>query len=687
MRNRVKLCLHLFVFILLVAFWLGSAGLAAGASYTKYATLADQSPDGSWSSPNNVLGPPNDSYSACAIYWGEWIWGGGFAAESGTINGVVINVRYKIDVPAVDDTTTLKYSLDSGVSFGATQLTWVPGDPSWTEKSIDVTSDTSVNGGSWDWADIGNLRIYIQNTLVGANDPTYVKVDALYVTITATQSTATTTTTPQFGFSVSASPTSLSVQQAGSSSTSVSVKLDSGTAKAVLLSGSWVGTAPSGVTPSLGPTSGTPSFSSTLSFSATVDATVGAFTYRVVGIGEELTRTADVPITITKLAPPVAPVLVSPDNGVTLDTNAPTFDWADVADAKTYTLQMATDENFLYIELTKTANESTAAISQAEALSYGTLYYWRVRGTNAAGVGNWSPIREFTAKLGAPKVSSFQIDSGSRYVNSTNVQLSIAALNSTQMSFSSDGIAWGEWEAFQSSKSYTLSPADGTKNIYVRVRDAVGNIGQSVTSSVILDQTPPVTTCFLSGDLEGDAYKGSVAVTLSVEEVTSGVGETKYRIDNGEWKTGSTFVLARDGRHTIEYYSTDAAGNSEAAKVLEVTVFTPTIIPPIVSQYWWVILPAIVAAGVVSTFVIRRTKLAGRLKKIKKEKAQLPRLKREAETKYFKDGSISRETYDTMVKDYQRRKADLKKEERMLRTKAKSKGKELKAERGGKSAP
>lgn len=59
----------------------------------------------------------------------------------------------------------------------------------------------------------------------------------------------------------------------------------------------------------------------------------------------------------------------------------------------------------------------------------------------------------------------------------------------------------------------------------------------------------------------------------------------------------------------------------------------------------------------------------------------------EAETKYFKKGSISRDTYDTMVKDYQRRKAELEKEERMLRAKVKGKGKELKAKKGGKSAP
>ncbi len=659
--------------------------LAAGDSFTKYATLAGSHPEDDWSSPNNVLGAPNGAYSACLLQWEEWIWGGGYATETGTISGVVIKVMYKVDNPAVDDTMTLKYSLDGGTSFGATQLTWVPTDTSWVEKSLDIMSDTSVNGGSWDWTDIGNLRIYIQNTVVGNSDgQIYTFVDALYVTVTTGTSTTTSPPAPppaaqQFDFSVSVSPASLSVQQSGSVSATVSAKLASGSAQPVLLSGSWVGTAPTGVTPSFSPPSGTPNFSSTLTFSTMLGATTGTFTYKTIGISGGITHTANISLTITKLMSPAAPTLVSPDNGVTIDTNAPTFDWADLAVVTSYTLEVATDDNFSHIIITKTTNESAAAISQAEALSYGTLYYWRARGTNAAGVGDWSPARAFTSKQDAPKVSSFQIASGSKYVNSTEVQLSITALNSAQMSLSSDGITWGEWMTFQSSKSYTLSPPDGIKNIYVRARDAAGDIGQSVMSSLILDQTPPITTHFLSGDLEGDAYKDSVVVSLSVEEVTSGVRETKYRIDNGEWETGSTFVLAKDGRHTIEYYSTDVAGNNEAAKTIEVTVFTPTIIPPIVSQYWWVILPVIVAAGVVSTFVIRKARRAGRLKRIKKEKAQLPKMKREAETKYFKDGSISRDTYDAMVKDYQRRKAELEKEERMLKVKAKPKVKEREA--------
>jgi len=669
--NRLKFLPLSLVGLLVTMLCLSMVPLVSAESFTKYATTSGGE---GFASPQNVTGPPDGARSESWMGNEGYLWAGGYATEGGTITGVVINVMYRVDIPAVDDTTTLKYSLDGGVSFGSYKLTWVPKDTSWTVKTLDITSDTSVNGGSWDWTDISNLRIYVQNTVVGGGDWPYddatVQVDAFYVTITTSTGTATTPAPAAFNFTLSASPASLTVQQTDSVSTTVSVKLTSGTAETVLLSGLWVGTTPSGVTPSLSPPSGNPNFSSTLAFSASLTATTGTFTYQVKGIGGSVTRTVNVSITVTKLTPPVAPALLSPDNGATLDTNTPTFDWADVV-ASTYTLEIATDEDFSHVILTKMSNESTVTLSQLEALSYGTLYYWRVRGTNAAGVGDWSPIRLFAAKVGAPKVLGLKIEAGARYVNSTTVQLSITALNAAQMSFSSDGITWSDWEDFQSTKSFTIPPPDGTKSVYVRVRDAAGDIGQSFMSSVILDQTPPVTAHFLSGDMEGDAFRGSVVVTLSVEDLTSGVLETRYRVDNGEWKTGNTFVLAKDGRHTVEYYSTDAAGNREAPKVFEVTVFTPTAIPPVILQYWWAILSIIVVVGIVTTFAFQRMRVASRLKQIKKEKAELPKLKRQAEIKYFKEGSISRETYDKLIAEYERRRAELEKEERLLRERAK----------------
>ncbi|MGQ9787844.1 MAG: OmpL47-type beta-barrel domain-containing protein [Candidatus Hadarchaeaceae archaeon] len=671
--SRMKAMQLVFALSIVAMVCLSKAPISAAASYTKYATTADTD---SFGDIYGVLGPPDGVYEEDLIEGGGYILGGGFGTGSGTITEVIIGVRYQVDVPAVDDTLTLKYSLDGGATFGSASLVWIPTDTDWAEKSLDITSDNSVNDGSWDWSDIKNLQIWLQCTPVGAGDQSMVRVDSFSVFLTTSAVNTQTSTSPpihSFDFSLSTLSSKLSVQRSDSVSTTIEVKLVTGFPKLVLLSGVWVGTPPSGVVPILSQLSGVPDFSTTLTFSTNPEGTVGSFTYQVKGISGTIVKTLDITINITELMSPAPPMLLYPDDGVALDTVTPTFDWADIV-ASTYNLEIATDREFTHVILTKITMESTATLSQHEALSYGTTYYWRVRGANAAGVGEWSPTRSFIAKVAAPKVLGLRIAEGAQYVNTSKVQLSISAINAAQISFSTDGIAWGAWEEFQPTKIFELPPSDGPKNVYVRVRDAAGDIGQSVLASVVLDQTPPTTRHFLLGSLEDDAYRSSVAVILSAADPTAGILETRYRIDNGEWMAGNTFIIAKDGRHTVEYYSVDRAGNSGAVNSFAVTIFTPTTLPPAILQYWWAIFGAAAAVAVVATLVYRRLRIARRLKQIRQEKAELPNLKREAEIKYFKEGTISRETYDKLIEEYERRRAELEKEEKLLLERLRKRG-------------
>ena len=474
-----------------------------------------------------------------------------------------------------------------------------------------------------------------------------------------------------FDFSISASPSSLSVQQGSSISTTIHVELISGRAEPVVLFGSWVGTDPGGVTPSFSPPSGSPDFDSTLMFQTTAAATVGTFTYQVVGESDAQVHTINVELEITELILPAAPTLISPENGITIDTLTPTFDWDDVAGTAHYILEVATDNNFSYIVFTKTVIDSNVTLSETEKLSYGTHYYWRVRGTNAAGLGDWSSTWSFTAKLTAPKVLSFKIDAGSQYTNSTSVELTISARNAVEMRFSSDGVMWGEWEPYTTSKSYTLSVGDGSKNVYIKVRDNVGDISQPSVSAIILDQMSPSTTHSLSGDLDANGYKGSVVVTLTSTDAYD-VESTNYRIVNGEWQTGHTFGISSEGKHTIKYHSTDAAGNKEEIKSFRVKVYTPTTFPLILLVG---IFSIIAAAVVVASFRLKPPSPKKRLKMVLEEKKEVLRLKKEAAVKYFKNGSISRGTYDELMGKYDGRMAELEEKERVLRARIKKKPK------------
>ncbi|MGH9013112.1 MAG: ThuA domain-containing protein, partial [Acidimicrobiia bacterium] len=97
------------------------------------------------------------------------------------------------------------------------------------------------------------------------------------------------------------------------------------------------------------------------------------------------------------------------------------------------------------------------------------------------------------------------------------------------------------------------------------------------------DTTPPVTTVQLNGADPVSTYDGPVTATLSATdpgEDASGVGFTEYRVNSdgatGEWVRSentagedpfeTSFTVSEEGEHTVEYRSTDAAGNAEAVR-------------------------------------------------------------------------------------------------------------------------
>jgi hypothetical protein len=98
----------------------------------------------------------------------------------------------------------------------------------------------------------------------------------------------------------------------------------------------------------------------------------------------------------------------------------------------------------------------------------------------------------------------------------------------------------------------------------------------SDTALVILDRVKPSTFAQLAGTTgENNWYISAVTVSLIPTDDQSGVDETVYRIDGGSWITYDVpFAVNTDGVHTIEYYSTDVAGNSEEIKTVGVSIDT-----------------------------------------------------------------------------------------------------------------
>lgn len=155
------------------------------------------------------------------------------------------------------------------------------------------------------------------------------------------------------------------------------------------------------------------------------------------------------------------------------------------------------------------------------------------------------------------------------YTTSVNIQFTAAdqpedPLYPPFVYTSLDGGVWTPWAQ--------LDVADeGSHILRYQARDKVNNIEPAKTITLSIDMTPP--TFFLAAGRLPNAsgwYTASVPYTLTVSDSVSDQPKSYYRLDDGEWQTGTGFTLAADGIYRVEAYGEDLAGNRSATVTEEV---------------------------------------------------------------------------------------------------------------------
>src|SRR3989442_4586665 len=105
--------------------------------------------------------------------------------------------------------------------------------------------------------------------------------------------------------------------------------------------------------------------------------------------------------------------------------------------------------------------------------------------------------------------------------------------------------------------------------------DGEGLVEAEHSASILIDTTPPTTTAVLSGTLGANGwYISNVTVSLNATDASSGVASIFYRVDSGPWETYTGWFSLGDGRHAVEYYATDQAGNAEPATSRNISIDT-----------------------------------------------------------------------------------------------------------------
>jgi PKD repeat protein len=176
------------------------------------------------------------------------------------------------------------------------------------------------------------------------------------------------------------------------------------------------------------------------------------------------------------------------------------------------------------------------------------------------------------------------------YVSDVNIALmavdDFSGVALTQYSF--DGVIWITY-----TKPFTIS-TEGITTIYYNSIDNAGNVEEMKSEIVKIDKTSPVTLLNV-GDPKfviDDAVclTSHTLITLTAQDDYSGVASTAYRIYNATY--GSTWITYAqpfyliglgDGTYSIDYNSTDNAGNVEPINTVAVILDNT---PPVANFTW-----------------------------------------------------------------------------------------------------
>ncbi|HKF46366.1 MAG TPA: protease pro-enzyme activation domain-containing protein [Terracidiphilus sp.] len=128
------------------------------------------------------------------------------------------------------------------------------------------------------------------------------------------------------------------------------------------------------------------------------------------------------------------------------------------------------------------------------------------------------------------------------------------------------------------SAPFTIS-TPGQTYVYYWTQDNAGNVSGEPYQWISIDEIAPVSKAALAGTIySGTTYKTAVNVSLSASDAGgSGLKHTFYKLDGGAQVTyAAAFTVSTLGSHTVTYWSTDNAGNTEVAKTVSFSIVSPT---------------------------------------------------------------------------------------------------------------
>ncbi|MEK6744182.1 MAG: hypothetical protein AABZ15_11250, partial [Nitrospirota bacterium] len=187
--------------------------------------------------------------------------------------------------------------------------------------------------------------------------------------------------------------------------------------------------------------------------------------------------------------------------------------------------------------------------------------------TNNARAGNQIYIGNDTI----PPTGSVLINAGAEATNTIAVMLTLSATDTqsgvSQMQFSGDNVTWTTPEPYATTKNWTLPSGDGSKFVWVKFKDVVGNWSIAYSDSIVLDTTPPIGSIAINAGTEATDTT-VVTLTVSAADALSGISQMQFSGDNVTWTTPEPYATTKDwtlstgdGSKTVWVKFQDAADN------------------------------------------------------------------------------------------------------------------------------
>jgi len=502
-------------------------------------------------------------------------------------------------------------------------------------------------------------------------------------------------------FSLDGFPREISLLRNDESDVTISVEFDQGTLDDVILTGDWVGKTPGGVVVEFNPLSGTPPYDSKITFSTSKSSPEGNYVYRIEGEGSGVIKTVNVYVEIsTNLSLMIETYKTTYEKGQEIQLSGIVKNPADTL------IQSGTAEIFLSAQNWSdhfSASIKNGIFSEKYYISFDKpdgIWDIIVNATDSDGHKTSSPVNTSIIVETPEYYDHFNINIlnpivGQIFKRGENIIFTITVTNEKDEKI--QGVDVKAW--FPNGEKITFS--EGSFGVYSNVYDIdyaaqIGNLSLYVEGKKI--EEGKLKAGFNYIEYRVQAVKPIVEIIEPKKSIFE-VGESiniKIKVtypDGTPLEKGIITSIGSDneeiiftksgiGIYTAQYTpTTHDVGNwtmklivgdtysnfvdlkGENIQVIHTKTFSYFL------RYWWITVIGIISMASIIIYFINKKLRVSKLNLIKDKIIELEELKKRNAIMYFSEGSITRESYDSLLLNYETKISQLSKKHRLLEKK------------------